>query len=310
MTTLYGVVADALSAIHLLFVSWVVLGLAAILIGWPLGWRWVRNPWFRITHLGMILIVVVETAFAYQCPLTKWDDDLRKAADQWDFEKTGSVDPERMSFIGRMAQDLFMCSCPDAVWNASYFGFGGVILATLFLVPPRFRPSTPKSVGPIKRRLCPAFAWMTLGGCVIAMLTMICLFFRVGLRNGYFGWLSLLLSSLADSLPYVLIVGTAYYWRSHFAAGLLTWIGAMFIATFGLVALYEGMTGGEGMAEITAPLVQLGMLVFLQTVVLAIAWLEGSLPCASLAADVPLQGDADQAGGLADPQRDAIGVRE
>ena len=50
--------ADLLVVVHAAYVSFVVLGLVAILAGIAFRWKWVRNPWFRWIHITMIGIVV------------------------------------------------------------------------------------------------------------------------------------------------------------------------------------------------------------------------------------------------------------
>ena len=51
------------------YVVYVVGGLVAILIGAWRGRKWIRNPWFRVTHLLAILIVVIEIFLKLNCPL-------------------------------------------------------------------------------------------------------------------------------------------------------------------------------------------------------------------------------------------------
>src|SRR5450755_163295 len=80
----YALLADCLVVIHLAYISFVIFGQLAIMVGWPLGWRWIRNPWFRITHLIMILIVALEAVVQFKCPLTTWEENLRVAAGQMD----------------------------------------------------------------------------------------------------------------------------------------------------------------------------------------------------------------------------------
>ena len=46
------------------------------------GRKWIRNPWFRVTHLLAILIVVMETFLKLNCPLTTWENQARAAAQQ------------------------------------------------------------------------------------------------------------------------------------------------------------------------------------------------------------------------------------
>src|SRR5690606_38517008 len=70
MTTFYRLAADAVVVIHFAYAASVVLGLALILIGIPLRWRWIRNRWFRLVHLAMIGTVVAEAWAGIVCPLT------------------------------------------------------------------------------------------------------------------------------------------------------------------------------------------------------------------------------------------------
>ena len=45
------VLADVIVVLHAAYVSFVVFGLAAILLGIVFRWSWVRNVWFRAIHL-------------------------------------------------------------------------------------------------------------------------------------------------------------------------------------------------------------------------------------------------------------------
>jgi len=55
-----GWLADAVLIVHLLFVAFVVGGVAFIWIGAMCGWRVVRNFPFRVLHLAAILFVFAE----------------------------------------------------------------------------------------------------------------------------------------------------------------------------------------------------------------------------------------------------------
>src|SRR5436309_1239468 len=79
---LYGLLADLIVGIHTTYVGVVVFGLLAILIGGPLGWGWVRNPWFRVSHFVLIGIVAVEALCGWDCPLSIWEYQLRALAGQ------------------------------------------------------------------------------------------------------------------------------------------------------------------------------------------------------------------------------------
>src|SRR5438445_8674511 len=78
----YGLWADLLVAVHVAYVSFIVLGQIAIVAGVLRGWDWVRNPWFRYAHLLAIVIVAAEALAGIDCPLTAWEDELRALAGQ------------------------------------------------------------------------------------------------------------------------------------------------------------------------------------------------------------------------------------
>ncbi len=129
----YSVLADIVVFFHLCYMGYVVLGQLLILIGWPLGWKWIRNPWFRGTHLLMIAVVVVEALVDFECPLTTLEANLRG--------NTAEV-----SFTGRVLRSIQFAgdNWPDYV-NTTFYVAGAIIVATIFLVPPRIRrtPSVP-----------------------------------------------------------------------------------------------------------------------------------------------------------------------
>ena len=116
----YALLADVIVFIHLLYMGYIVFGQLGIMIGWPCGWRWIRNLWFRTTHLAMILIVVGEALAGVMCPLTTWEADLRRAAGQ-----DGGV--EGASFTGRMLHSIQFAGAeywPEYI-NLSFYVFGG-----------------------------------------------------------------------------------------------------------------------------------------------------------------------------------------
>lgn len=132
MTTssLFILLADALLVIHLLFVLFVVLGLFVIYLGYLLNWRRVRNRSFRIMHLIAIGIVVLQSWLGVICPLTIWETALR--------EKAG-VATYSGSFIQYWLHNVLYYIAPDWVFTLLYTGFGGLVLASWFVVPPHVR---------------------------------------------------------------------------------------------------------------------------------------------------------------------------
>lgn len=119
--------ADLLLILHTLLVAFVILGLVAIYVGHFLGWHWVRNLWFRLSHLMVIAIVVLQSWLGLLCPLTEWEMTLRKHAGQAGYEG---------SFIQHWLQSILYYSAPDWVFVLAYTVFGALVLAGWFLVRP------------------------------------------------------------------------------------------------------------------------------------------------------------------------------
>jgi len=138
----YALLADLIVAIHLGYVAFVVFGLLVILFGYLLRWRFVRNFWFRIIHLTMILIVASEALLGIICPLTEWEYELRVAA--------GQQDVSDVSFVARLIHQLMFFEFPPIVFLLGYCLFGLVALASWWLIPPnlpwkRQRPEREKA---------------------------------------------------------------------------------------------------------------------------------------------------------------------
>lgn len=120
--------ADAVLALHVAFVVFVVGGLALVLAGGALQWRWVRNPWFRLCHLLAIVFVVVQTWIGMVCPLTTLEMALRARAG--DAVYAGS-------FIGHWLQALLYYRAPDWVFAVGYSVFALAVVVAWAGVRPR-----------------------------------------------------------------------------------------------------------------------------------------------------------------------------
>jgi Protein of Unknown function (DUF2784) len=121
-----GMMADVLLVVHFAIAAFIVGGLVVVWIGAALGWRWVRNPWFRYAHLAAIGFVAAEGLLGIACPLTVWEDMLR-----------GGVQAE--SFVGRWVQRLLFYRAPEWVFATAYALWAAATLLTLKLVAPRRR---------------------------------------------------------------------------------------------------------------------------------------------------------------------------
>jgi hypothetical protein len=128
----FQLAADFVVAIHLAYVAVVVLGFVAILIGAAAQWRWVHNPYFRLTHLAMILLVCLEAALGAACPLTTLESRLRL--------KAGATGYLR-DFIGYWLDRLIFYDAPPWLFTVIYFAFGTLVMLTFWLVPIHFRHS-------------------------------------------------------------------------------------------------------------------------------------------------------------------------
>ena len=126
----YALAADALVGIHILYVAYIVVGLVLILVGLRRKWNWVRNPWFRVTHLLAILIVIYEIIVRANCPLTTWEMQLRAMAGQAVNQAT---------FMDRLLTFILVADAPRWLVSGLYFAFGLAITLVFVFAPPRWK---------------------------------------------------------------------------------------------------------------------------------------------------------------------------
>lgn len=124
----YLLAADAILLLHVLLVAFIVLGLILVFTGRVCAWGWVRNPWFRSTHLAAISVVVVQSWFGIICPLTNWEMMLRSRAG--DAVYAGS-------FIAHWLDSLLYYQAPAWVFAVCYTVFGAAVAAGWYWVRPR-----------------------------------------------------------------------------------------------------------------------------------------------------------------------------
>lgn len=124
----YLLAADAVLLVHALFVAFVLFGQVLVLAGGGLQWGWVRNPWFRVTHVAAIGVVVIQSWLSIICPLTNLEMAFRSRAGD-------AVYPG--SFIGHWLETLLYYEAPTWVFVACYTAFGALVVASWFWVKPR-----------------------------------------------------------------------------------------------------------------------------------------------------------------------------
>jgi hypothetical protein len=131
--------ANLVVAIHAAYVAFVVLGLAAIIIGGALGWRWVRDFRLRIAHLAAIALVLAESLVGVACPLTTLENSLRARAGQPGYAAT---------FIGYWLDRIIFYHAPGWVFVALYSAITAAVVLTFWLVPPRRPLRRSKRINP------------------------------------------------------------------------------------------------------------------------------------------------------------------
>ena len=119
--------ADVVLLLHLGVVLFVVGGLVLTLIGAMRGWHWVRNPWFRVTHLALIGFIVLQTWLGMACPLTTLESWLRV--------RGGGPAYER-GFIEHWVGGLLFYQAPSWAFAVAYTLFGAAVVATWRYYPP------------------------------------------------------------------------------------------------------------------------------------------------------------------------------
>lgn len=125
-----GLWADIIMVVHALIIVFVIAMLAVTLIGGPRGWQWVRSPALRWPHLGIVLVVVVQSVRGRYCPLTYWEDDLRRAAGQSTYDA---------SFIDYWLGQFIYPDIPSWVLNFGYTVFAALVIYIWWRWPARRR---------------------------------------------------------------------------------------------------------------------------------------------------------------------------
>jgi hypothetical protein len=126
--------ANLLAVVHIAYFLFIVGGVVAIVataVGVS-GLTWVRNPWFRIAHVGSIYIVLVEEITGWPCPLNVL---------QWS-ARTAAIDRRETDVgVGGVLDFLLYHAIPGWTLDVMYWSFGALVLVLLWKVPPRFRQS-------------------------------------------------------------------------------------------------------------------------------------------------------------------------
>ncbi len=121
---LYSMMADAILVVHFAFVVFVVIGFMLILIGLFARWSWVHNRMFGIAHLAAVGFVVLQAWLGRLCPLTIWENELRRRAGQSGYTET---------FVEHWLRDILFYQAEPWVFTTIYTGFGALVVLFWFL---------------------------------------------------------------------------------------------------------------------------------------------------------------------------------
>src|SRR5262249_24488800 len=80
-------------------------------------------------HLVAIVIVGLEAILSIDCPLTVWEAALRRLAGHEAADGT---------FVGRWLDYFIFYDVDPRILNGVHIGFALLVLATLFVIPPRW----------------------------------------------------------------------------------------------------------------------------------------------------------------------------
>ncbi len=123
-----ALLADAILALHVGVVAFVVLGQAAIVLGAWRRWRWIRDRRFRLAHLATMLFVALQAWLGAMCPLTVWEQRLRGLAGQPGYGE---------SFIEHWLSRLIFFEAPWWIFVAAYTAFAAMVPASWWWIPPQ-----------------------------------------------------------------------------------------------------------------------------------------------------------------------------
>jgi hypothetical protein len=127
MSEVNSLMADGILVIHFLFIAFVLVGEACIVIGYFRGWHWVRLLMFRVSHILAIAVVVAQAWANQLCPLTLWENALRERAGGHPYAET---------FVQHWVGRLVYYDAPRWFFTVAYSLFGAVVLLSWVWVRP------------------------------------------------------------------------------------------------------------------------------------------------------------------------------
>ena len=128
LSSFYLLAADVILFLHVFVVVFNVLGLVLIFLGYILKWSWVRNPWFRVVHIVIIGVVMIQSWIGVTCPFTSLEMALRSKA---------GVEVYSGTFISHWLESILYYQASPWVFVIIYTVFGALVVVSWFMVRPR-----------------------------------------------------------------------------------------------------------------------------------------------------------------------------
>ncbi len=128
MLNVCSLLADLIVICHFLIVLFAVGSQVLVLIGRMIGWHWIRNRIFRVTHLVVVAFIALQSLIGNLCPLTVWEYRLRQCA--------GQVVESDVFFLARLLRLIMFYDLPAWFFDLIYVAFGLLVILTFFLIPP------------------------------------------------------------------------------------------------------------------------------------------------------------------------------
>ena len=126
MNSAFNASANLVAVIHLAYFFFVLGGAVAIAAGGIKRWRWVSNPWFRITHSAAVFIVLFEEITGVPCVLN--------LAQAW--LRTKSIGQEQATEgMGGLLDFLLYETISPLSLDIFYWSMGVIVLLLFWKVP-------------------------------------------------------------------------------------------------------------------------------------------------------------------------------
>lgn len=129
----WALAADAVLALHVGVVLFVVGGWVYVVLGYRRGWPGAGSWWLRLAHLMAIGFVAAQAWLGQACPLTILEMHLRQRAGQATYEQ---------GFIAHWMGQLLYWDAPDWVFTLAYTAFGAAVAWSWWRWPPRKRSAS------------------------------------------------------------------------------------------------------------------------------------------------------------------------